>query len=161
VADRIAATFPTARVLMVIREQARMIVSCYRQYVRIGGTGSLGRYVSPPPGWGDRVPQFNLQQFAYDRLIGHYQELLGRDRLCVLPFELLARDPDAFAAQVAGFAGVEPGPVDPEPSRVGWGGVTLNVKRGLNLFVGRDQVNPGAPLQSRRLNQWIVRTFDA
>jgi hypothetical protein len=53
VAEYLAATFPEARVLIVIREQADMLVSSYKRYVRNGGPGTLRQYGSPP--WGPRA----------------------------------------------------------------------------------------------------------
>ena len=53
VAEYLAATFPEARVLIVIREQADMLVSGYERYVRNGGPGTLRQYGSPP--WAPRA----------------------------------------------------------------------------------------------------------
>ena len=59
-ADRLAAVFPEAKVLIVIREQKSMIVSTYKQYVKVGGTYSLANYLQPPVRGRERIPLFTV-----------------------------------------------------------------------------------------------------
>ena len=104
-ADRLKATFPDARVLIVIREQRSMLLSTYKQYVKASGTRPLREL------WRDRVPRERrrpgpgLDWLAYHHLIAYYRSLFGSDRVLVLPFELLQRDAATFAGEICKFAG--------------------------------------------------------
>jgi hypothetical protein len=102
-ADRLRQVFPEARVLIVIREQRSMIVSTYKQYVKAGGACKLSRFLEPPPKW--RVPAFDFGHFKYDRLIGHYYSLFGRDAVLALPYEQFVKDGPGFVESIAEFAG--------------------------------------------------------
>jgi hypothetical protein len=103
VAEYLAATFPEARVLIVIREQADMLVSSYKRYVRNGGPGTLRQYGSPP--WGPpRPPHFDLSYFEYHRLIGLYRNLFGPESVLVMPYELLRDQPRTFLKRLGDFA---------------------------------------------------------
>jgi hypothetical protein len=158
IADRLKATFPDARVLIVIRRQADMILSCYKQFVREGGAVSLRRYARPPSSGEFRVPAFDLRFFEYHRLIGYYQDVYGPDAVLVLPFELLQRDPGAFAGRVTSFTGRPPadripeGAANPAPS---W--LATTVRRHVNFWVVRDRLNPAAPVGLPRAHRLLDR----
>ena len=47
IADRIFEVWPTAKVLIVFREQRSMLNSVYRQYVRKGGGRTFSQFVDP------------------------------------------------------------------------------------------------------------------
>jgi hypothetical protein len=105
-ADRLAAVFPTGRVLVVVREQRAIISSIYRQYVREGGPCTLEAFVEPPRTPSARAPMFDLRFYEYHRLIAYYLELFGPERLLVLAYKQLAEDPRAYVSAIAGFAGL-------------------------------------------------------
>jgi len=107
-ADRLAAVFPGAHVLMVIREQRSMILSTYKQYVRHGGTCSPQSYVMPPERERARVPLFDLCHFEYHRLIGYYFGLFGRSNVLVLPYELFRGSPSDYVSRIMLFCDLEP-----------------------------------------------------
>ncbi len=157
IADRLARTFPDARVLIVLREQTLMLASNWHQYIREGGACSLRRYLNPP---GDgRVPLFRYEQFEYDGLVRHYQQLFTPERVCVLPFEMLARDPRRFLQDLAMFVGA-PFTPDIDYSRVyaSLSGLSLGILRRLNYVIGRDSVNPTAPLRGHgRVGDFLAR----
>ena len=46
-AERVAAVFPDGCVLIVVREQRSMALSCWRQFVKVGGPIPLRRYLAP------------------------------------------------------------------------------------------------------------------
>jgi hypothetical protein len=151
IADRVCATFPGAQVLMVIREQSGMIVSSYKQYVHVGGALPLNGYLHGARR-AARVPQFRFSQFAYDRLIAHYQASFGSDRVLVLPYEQLAANPIAFLAAIANFAHADVGrDVRTQAVHRGQSGAAAALKRRLNLFLVRDAVNPAALVGSSRV----------
>ncbi|HEV2068503.1 MAG TPA: hypothetical protein VGR26_01770 [Acidimicrobiales bacterium] len=107
-AGRIHAVIPEARVLVVVREQHEAILSTYLQYVRMGGTSTLRRFLQPPHD--DRIPLFHLDHFRYDRLIGRYQSLFGAANVRVLAYEQLRGDAHWFVAQITNLVGCPPAP---------------------------------------------------
>jgi hypothetical protein len=93
----LADNFPDAHVLIVTRGFRSMILSSYSQYVRVGGTDDLETQM-----WlGGKNP------WCYDELIAMYRARFG-DRVIVLPYELLARDPAGFRAEMERRLGVAP-----------------------------------------------------
>ncbi len=159
IAERLARTFPRARVLIVIREQERMVLSTWQQYVREGGACSLRRYLDPPRD--DNVPLFQFEQFEYDALINYYRQLFTPERVCVLPMEQLARSPQAFLRALAEFARVEAGPhIDHSTVYTGLSGLSLAILRRLNYVVGRNDVNPTAPFRGHRRIGNLLTRFD-
>ncbi len=144
-ADRILALFPEARVLIGIREQRSMILSCYAQYVKAGGPCSLRRYLHAPQD--GRRPGFRFEHFQYDRLIAHYQGGLGRERVHVECYERFRDEPDAWLQDVAAFCGGK-APA-PEAGAVvlnrSLGPVALSILRWLDPFVHADSLNGFSP----------------
>lgn len=106
ICDRLHATIPGARVLMVVREQRSMILSSYMQYLKYGGPRSIEGFLAPQND--TRVPSLDLRYWDYDRLAETYIRRFGRDNVLVLPFEMLRKDPQGFVARICGFAGVAP-----------------------------------------------------
>ncbi len=136
IADRLAATFPQARILIAIREQRSMMRSVYKQYVTTSGTNPIERM------WRDyapeerRRPHPGLEVFEYHHLIAYYQELFGKDRVLVLPFELLVRDADAFAAEIYRFIGrPAPAAVPVRARNVSAPGILITALRWSNLVL--------------------------
>jgi len=103
-ARRLHAIDPQAKILITIREQKRLLVSLYMQYVRRGGTTKPHDFFSPPPELG--YSRFDYQHLCFDRLVGYYQQLFGAGQVLVLPQELLVRQPQAFVDEIYDFAGV-------------------------------------------------------
>jgi hypothetical protein len=103
-ADRLAEVYPSAKILIVIREQREMCISAYKQYLRNGGSYSLDEYLAPRR---RERPGFNLGHFNYDRLIRYYISLFGKDNVCVLPFEMFRDAPSDFLAAILEFCDVE------------------------------------------------------
>lgn len=105
IADRLADSFPDARIFIVIREQVTMILSVYFQYLKKGGTSSLESYLSQE--FDGRLPGFAPGHFEYHRLIEYYHGLFGRENVLVLPFEFFRDDGPGFVARLADFAEAE------------------------------------------------------
>ena len=103
-ANRIEAVFGVAKILILVREQVAMIVSSYKQYVRMGGICSFEEYVAPPRD--GRMPLFRLENFCYHRLVEYYVALFGAGRVLVLPYELLQGDRAGFARRVLDYIGL-------------------------------------------------------
>lgn len=105
ICDRLHATLPDGRLLLVVREQRAMILSNYMQYLKFGGPHGIGGYMAPETD--GRAPALDLDYWNYDRLAEIYVRRFGRNNLLVLPYEMLRRDPAGFVARICGFAGVE------------------------------------------------------
>lgn len=156
IADRLAATFPGSRVLVVIREQADMLVSAYKQYLKRGGPGTLRQYAASPSEI-PRIPRFDPRFFEYHRLIGRYQELFGAENVLALPYELLKKTPRAFLARIGEFAGVpvanpKDKVVKPSPSAL-----SLSFKRQANRWIVRDDLNPAPPFEVEGANRALLK----
>jgi len=144
-ADRLLQIFPNAKVLIVLREQAGMLNSLYRQYVRMGGMCPLADYLSPIRD--GRMPLFRYEHLQYHRLVHHYQQLFDKENVCILPYELLRHDPELFAARICTFAGVNPLAPDPAPqviARSSCDFVTA-IKSRVNRLHGGDSLHPVKP----------------
>lgn len=159
-ADRLAAVFPEARVLVVVREQVAMILSIYKMYVRMGGASSLEQFLSRSPGlaW---MPSFRFDFLEYHSLIGYYSKLFGPENLLVLPYELLKTEPVSFLQAIGDFAGVEATASSFQLENVSPSALILSLKRHINKLVIRDGLNP-APLldlnvRNRALSQMLGR----
>jgi hypothetical protein len=151
-ADRLARTFPGAKVLIVIREQRGMLFSTYQQYVKVGGQLDVVDYLtraSRSHPW-----PCDLRRYEYDRLVAYYHGLFGREHVLTLPYELFRSDPVAFVHDIATFAGTSPDPGTVEALKFGkvvnrsWPPAGIAVKRHLNWLV-RERMNPWAPLDGR------------
>ena len=108
-AERLHGLLPAARILIAVRRQDEMLRSIHAQYVNEGGTRPLGAFVD-----GQSVPgsRFSLRHLEYDRLVGRYVDLFGRDRVWVVPYEYLRAWPDRFLDRLCKMLGTRfTGPV--------------------------------------------------
>lgn len=160
IADRLGEVFPEGRALIVIRRQEEMIPAVYGEYVRTGGVESLKRYLRPVRG-AHRNPRFDRRHLEYDRLVAHYQSLLGRERVCVLAYEQLRTDPMRFAHEVAAFCDLElQRPLDTSLVHPSLSPMTIAIKRRLNRIVARDAVNPGGLLEHEGAANSLARVLN-
>jgi len=89
IADRIHNTFENknnVKIMIVIRNQPSMIESCYRQYIKVGGTKKISKYLFPPRE-DHRRPMFSFDHFKYYDLIKYYKEKFGSENVKVFLFE--------------------------------------------------------------------------
>ncbi|MDJ0795249.1 MAG: hypothetical protein QNJ51_00180 [Calothrix sp. MO_167.B12] len=135
VADRLYATFPEAKICIVIREQKAILMSIYRHYIGGKGTKTLEEFI----GMGKDIPGYKpicrLEHFEYDLLIAYYQNLFGRENVLVLPFELIQKDAYYFCQCILKFSNTE-GSINYSlrPQNAGFKGGSLALKRRLNYF---------------------------
>jgi hypothetical protein len=160
IADRLAAVFSSARVLIVVREQRSMILSTYKQYVRAGGAATLEQFLDPPRSKSRRVPWFDLRYFEYDRLIRYYRLLFGARCVLCLPFEQFVTDAPAFVSVIAEFAGrplsadvLAELPFDARTNRAP-SAARIERQRRRNKLGVRSEVNP-SPMLGERLFERI------
>lgn len=96
---RIHAKWPDAKILIIIRRQPELIRSYYGlALVKWNVT------VTPEVYSGEFFPREYLE---FDRLIGHYNTLFGRDRVKVLPLEMLSHDGGSFLHELSAFCEVD------------------------------------------------------
>ncbi|WP_193742870.1 sulfotransferase [Sphingobium bisphenolivorans] len=145
IADRLHATFPQARILMILREQRSLIRSMYSQHITDGGTGSLRAFLASVEPHLGRRPGFRLSTYEFDGMIQYYQRLFGRDKLLVLPYEMLAEEPAWFVARIQDFCGFTGEPVG-RANRANEGRSLLMqlVQRRLNALFYDNELSPGA-----------------
>lgn len=161
VADRIASTFPKAKILIVIREQKATILSSYREHIKMGETTPLDRFIGAydrKPGFG---PPCQLDYLEYDRTIAYYHNLFGIENILVLPFELLKHNRQDFAEKIFHFVGLGTQPNYPQSAaNVGCKGATLELRRKLNFFCQGGNFSGKKPPITWRLAQKISAASD-
>lgn len=111
VAARLAELFPAARILFTIRRQEELVTSWYLTKLRV----RIKRKAFIPFEewyWAERREPHRsiLDDLRYAATVEAYRHRFGGEAVRVVPFELLRRDPAAFARACA--AALE---VDPEP----------------------------------------------
>lgn len=93
--------FPNAKILIVIREQKSFILSNYFQYLSIGGTCNLKRYLSTK--YDGKRPFFSPAHIIYVPLIKEYCSLFGKNNVLVLPYEIFKMEPILFIDEINKF----------------------------------------------------------
>ena len=144
-AHRIQLVLPEARIVIFVRSQPEMIAACYQQYVRGGGTYSVRRYLWPvdhlraAAAQPYKIPRFSFDHFDYDRLVAHYIELFGRERVHVFAYEELQRDAAGFLARFANTLGLELelAAVPMNKQNASYSRAINALARGLNRFTAR------------------------
>jgi len=105
IAEMLKKIFPDGKVMVVIREQKSFILSDYFQYLHIGGTFGLKKYISPK--YDGKLPFFSPHHVNYCNLVKAYHDLFGKDNVLVLPYELFRDDPSSFVSRIGEFIGSE------------------------------------------------------
>jgi len=80
-------------ILIMLREQCSMVESCYRQYIKKGGTFSFNNYLYSEKNGSQRFrfQGFSLEHLKYDNVVRHYQNNFGVERThCFLYEEFIA-----------------------------------------------------------------------
>ena len=165
IADRIAATYPSAKVLIVIREQRDMMLSVYKQHVMRFGKNTFDHMWRERTIREKRRPGPTYDMFEYHLMIGYYQKLFGADRVLVLPFEMLKKDAVAFVGEIQRFAGLEaPAEIPMSKDNVAMPGAAVKVVRWVNMAmrmvgIGTAFAGPIADRRSRRIRLGIIRSL--
>ena len=130
IADRIAATYPNAKILIVIREQRDMMLSVYKQHIMRFGKNTFDHMWRERTIREQRRPGPTYDMFEYHLMIGYYQKLFGSDRVLVLPFEMLKKDAVSFVGEIQKFAGLEaPAEIPMSKDNVALPGAAVKVVR--------------------------------
>ena len=101
-ADRLYHHLPEAKVLIGIREQRSMIKSAYNQFLRAKGSYSIEEYLQNP-----KTNKFSFNHLQYDKIISYYKAVFGKEKILVLPYELLSSDPHKYLTTVFDFIGID------------------------------------------------------
>ncbi len=111
VARNLKVAYPGARILIVIRNQRDYLLSLYSFRVSAKGHEwrSFDRFLREEGKLG------LLSKLKYDRIVRAYIELFGRNRVLVLPVELLRHSPARFNKTITDFMGVDPVQIDAVP----------------------------------------------
>lgn len=138
VAAKLKAVFPSARILIVIREQRSMLRSSYNQYVMQGGMFGIEDFIGSDLKRVGFSPTFRLDYLEYDLLINKYVEYFGRDSVLVMPYEDFRANPSSFLSKIYDFVGVEAvSSVSSTAVNASLGAATVEVRRLLNSLPGR------------------------
>jgi len=160
VTDLLKQIFPRARILVIIRRQDEWLESAYTQTIHEGHSVSLKHYL----GWRDGKFHESLARDGADirtdvrqinplPFIRNYMELFGKDRVLVLPYELLRKNRDAFIDRICTFIGVASHHPDDDTSvNRSYSLVSACIARALNPIL------PGAKSKARlrRILQTVV-----
>jgi hypothetical protein len=97
-------------ILITVREQKRALFS-WHQWVYTRRLTALGfedwfEWCKSYSSYYGCNNDFPLRQYRYARLVETYTELFGRERVLVLPMEMLAKEPTAFFSRLENFAGI-------------------------------------------------------
>lgn len=151
IAERLHASFPEAKILIVLREQRALIRSMYSQHITDGGNGTLDQFLYRPERGLGRRPWFNFDMYAFDRLIELYRRLFGPDRVLVLAYEHLNADSQGFVDAISAFCGQPAVAVNnriPRNRRRIW--MMQEVQRRLNGWFYDNELSPGALVHVQR-----------
>lgn len=141
-AARLHAIFPEGRVLIVVRNQAKMVTSAYKQYIKSGGTHRIRGFLQPSRS-PHKTPNFSLDFLVYERLIARYEALFGRENVIVHAYEeLRARPRELVRALIAELElDLDPEAVSVAKVNAGYRSRTLAVLRVLNYLHDREMPN--------------------
>ena len=160
-AYRLRETTDNAQVLIVIREQKDIIRSCYRQYVKVGGTCTLKKYLNPPTD--TKVPLFSLDHFRYDRTVALYMNLFGAENVKVVTYESLRNDPRKFISDINNFLSDEKAILDEklvhEWVNKSLSAFSLKLLRLTNPLAVRNTLTPCSPVRFPGLHRILVNVF--
>lgn len=150
VAERLAATFPDACILLTIREQEAILYSMYGQYLRFGYSSSLRSFLRQPPPGSSFRPVLDLIFYDYAHLVRTYEQFFPPENILVVPFERMVADPNAVLSYLVQKTGCTLSAMDPESSmrsaNAAWSDLAYEALRHLNRFNSQDsrwQHKPG------------------
>lgn len=161
IARRIHRIFPSGKILIMLREQSAWILSNFFQYLAIGGTHSLYKYLNTK--YDGKRPGFAPGHLCFHYLIKQYQDLFDPRNVLVLPYELFETNSTLFFEKLSAFVGkeIKTSPSDHHKKLNRSGNHYLNYKlRNLNLFLHSSSVNNHSALKnsiSRNLSN-LART---
>lgn len=160
---RLSALAPTARFLMVVREQHDLARSIWLQQVRIGHPAGARDFWRAAARGDHRLPVPDPGFLRFDRVVEYLDRIIGRERVLVLPYELLRQDASDFLARISAFSGIHfPAPLDVGPVFAAPTTLEAAVLRRVNRWSVRSSLNrapamPWLEAPGRRLARFAGR----
>lgn len=98
-------SFPSAKLLVVIRRQDKLVESLYKHMLKVGHSVAFDQYINL---CNDHLGDYryreglniDVKQLDFDAYVSYAEELFGEAGVTVLPFELFLRDREAFLAEL-------------------------------------------------------------
>lgn len=105
--ERIAHTFPQAKILITVREQTSLIYSAYGHYLRGGHTASLDNFLATPKDKSALVWRSILDHsyYDYEHLHHLYARKFGAKNVMIAPMEWMIGDTQDFLVVMQKFTG--------------------------------------------------------
>ncbi|MDL2124696.1 MAG: sulfotransferase [Deltaproteobacteria bacterium] len=106
--NKIHGMFPKAKIVICIRSQVEILVSLYKQFVKMGGTKRFSELIEPIKDL--RGPQYDylsLKMFRYSLYLRKIEEYFGSGNMHVCVYENLVKDADRFLLNLLSFMDVE------------------------------------------------------
>lgn len=105
--EKLYALFPDAKIIVGIRSQSEMISSVYNQYVAMGGTKSIKKFIYS---WGNDYERpycdsLDLDTFKYSYYLKAIQDRFGKRNMYIYLYEDMQNDINAFIKGMLGFLG--------------------------------------------------------
>jgi hypothetical protein len=106
--------FPEAKLIIVIRRQDELVESIYKQTLQSYYHQKVSSFLNyRDKTFGDScdqlgLPNLDVKQLNLHRYVQNYVEHFGRDKVAVLPYELLRHDQRGFLERLAATLNVEP-----------------------------------------------------
>lgn len=161
-ADRLAAVFPQAKVLITIREQRSALLSSYKEIIKGGAPYTLSSYLTFSQRYPYKLPLFDIAHFKYHRLIDYYIHRFGAGNVLTLPYEMFRTEPVEYVRTILRFCSVVPSDnvVENLPfsdkSNCALSVLATELKRRLNaLMIKNSDINPSTTLPFTLSNQQI------
>lgn len=150
------ASVPEARIVIVLRRQDGLSRSIYRQYLKSGGTATIGTFYGD---LGKGAPLFSFNRFRFSAYINCLMEFFPAGVL-ILAFEEFLGDTHTFLGKMCAFMKVRTPDIKlTKANQTTLGSTGMEVSRVLNKFfksqLNPDALIPGIPrIQGRRI-KWI------
>lgn len=143
----------TTKVIITVRNQIKLIDSCYRQYIQEGGTLKYHTF------WKSWAYAPNPLHFDFYRLVKYYVDLYGKENVLVIPNEWLRNNEEQVISKIEDFTGgtyrASGQKAKPNSSISNFG---LSVLRITNMFTYSAH-KPSTFLLPKRMTTWKMRTL--
>lgn len=155
--DFLKATFPDAHVLLLIRRQADLVDSLYRQALHAYHFPRVAEFLNRTPlGFGafrEGAPaNIDVRSLAFGPVVDRYEAMFGADRVHIIPYELLRLDAPQFYRRLSDAIGATVAPVQgAEIHNRSYSAISASVALRLNRLF-RTPHNPEGLIRTEALN---------
>jgi hypothetical protein len=135
IADRLYSIFGNVKIIITIRNQPDMIKSTYSQYIKMGGTCRLSKFLDDKDIAGSRF----MLRLKYKDLINYYRQLFGSKNVYVDCYECIKTDPRNFIVRLFQFLDLDSNKIVNEQNlfsreNKGFSNMSLFLKKRINNF---------------------------